>query len=167
MADVYDENVEQAMLARLHAHEADRQAAERRLANVRAVIEYAGQGIAHWQFVIDDYRKSCGLPSKAWLVSPILEETYSGMGPTELVLHWAGKHDGEVVIKDLAKESVKAGVFPTYRQASSAIYSVLKRKPFTRVGPGHFRQLADAEPANGHHPSMVFEPDERLDQMIQ
>ena len=136
---MYDEKVEQAMLERLHACEAEKQVAERKLEAARIVVMEREEATAHWRFVLEDYRRVHDLPMQGPYHSPVLAEEYAHMAPTELVYYWASKHDGEVVVKDLAKISMEAGIFKEYRFASSSIYSVAKRKHFTKLGPGHFK----------------------------
>ena len=95
--------------------------------------------IAHWRFALEDYRRANDLPTQGSYHSPVLADEYAHMGPTELVYHWAGKHNGEVVVKELAKVSMEAGTFKEHRLASSSIYAVVKRKNFTRLGPGYYK----------------------------
>ncbi len=140
MTDIYDERIEEAIASRLHEHEATKLVAERKMEAVRNEIAVEERAVEHWKFALEDYRKSHGLSPQSPSPSPVLEAEYSHMGPTELVQHWADKHGGEVVVKDLAKVGVNAGVFSSYRLGSSAIYAVVKRKKYVRVGPGHFKK---------------------------
>ena len=137
----YDEKVEQAISARIHEHEATKQAAERTLINTRNIIAKEEQTITHLQFTLNEYRTSYGLPSQPNKPSPVLEKEYSHRGPTELVEYWADNHGGDVIVKDLTRVAMKAGVFTNYRGASASIYAVLKRKPFQKVSPGHFQRI--------------------------
>ena len=150
MTDIYNENVEQAIRGRLHEYEAAKQAADRKLVAVRNIIAEEEQAIAHLQFVLEDYRKSHGLPSQPDKPSPVLEAEYSHLGPTDLVKYWADNHGGEVIVKDLAHVVINAGMYTDYRHAASTIYAVLKRKPFDKVGPGHFKRQEFHTPVNGH-----------------
>ena len=149
MTTIYDENVEQAIRGRLHEHEAVKQAAERKLVAARNIITEEEQAIAHLQFVLEDYRRSNGLPSQPDKPSPVLEAEYSHMGPTDLVKYWADNHGGEVIVKDLARVAINAGMFAQYRYAASSIYAVLKRKPFEKVSPGYFRRIENTHSGNG------------------
>ena len=141
MYDIYDEKIEKVITSRLHEYEAVKLAAERRMEAARHEITEAEEAVNHWQFVLEDYRKSHGLPSQASTPSPVLEAEYSHMGPTELVEYWANKHDGEVVVKDLAKVAVNSGVCSDRRIGASMIYAVVKRKGYTRIAPGHFKKM--------------------------
>ena len=141
MIDMYDEEIEKALLVRMHEHQAAKQVAERKLAAARNVVVEEEEAIAHWQFAVEDYRKAHGLPARSTNPSPVLEAEFAHMGPTELVQYWADKYDDEVVVKDLAKVAVNAGVFPNYRHGSSTIYAVVKRKGFEKLGPGHFKRI--------------------------
>lgn len=140
MTDIYDEKVEEAIASKLHEHEATKLVAERKMEAARNEIAVAERAVEHWRFALEDYRQSHGLSARPSTPSPVLEAEYSLMGPTELVQHWADKHGGEVVVKELAKVAVNAGVFPSYRLGSSAIYAVVKRKKYVKVGPGHFKK---------------------------
>lgn len=150
MTGVYDENVEQAIRERLHEYESVRQVTEQRLISVQHTIEEVDRAIAHLYFVIEDYRKAHGLPPRSDKPSPVLTAEYSHLGPTDLVQYWADKHGGDVVVKELARVAVNAGMFAQYRQAASSIYAVLKRKPFDKVEPGHFKRQESPTPVNGH-----------------
>lgn len=150
MAAIYDEKVERVILELLHGHEAAKQAAERKLAAAQSAIAREDQAIVHLRFALEDYRKFCGLHPRSSTPSPALEAEYAHMGPTDLVQYWADNHGGEVMVKDLARVTINAGMYPNYRHASSTIYMVLKRKPFDKVGPGHFKRRESAIPVNGH-----------------
>ena len=151
MTDIYDENVEQAIRERLHEHEAARQAAEQKLLIVQHTIEEADRAIAHISFFLDDYRKAHGLPPRSDKPSPVLAAEYSHLGPTDLVQYWADKHGGEVIVKDLARVAINAGMFAQYRHAASSIYAVLKRKPFEKVSPGYFKRIENTPSGNDHN----------------
>ena len=141
MTSVYDERIEEVIASKLHEHQAAKAAAERKLEAARKEMIDAEQAVEHWMFVLQDYRKSHGLSPHPPSPNPFMEAEYSHMGPTELVQYWAYKHGGEVIVKELAKVAVNAGVASSYRLASSAIYAVLKRKNYVKVGPGHFKKL--------------------------
>ena len=149
ITNTYDEKVEHVILQRLHEHESALRGAERRLELVMGELAEEVKAVEHWQFVLEDYRKLHGLSLQPVTLSPVLADEYSHMGPTELVQYWSDKHDGEVVVKDLAKVAVKAGMFPNYRHASSSIYAVVKRKGYEKIGPGYFKRTIHV---NGHNP---------------
>ena len=132
--------LEQALVEYLEKHEKVKQRAEERIIEARQQILDADQAIAHWQFVLDDHRKASGQPINKHCISPTLDEEYGRKTPTELVEHWANKHDGEVVVKELTRVGLRVGAWKKYRNGASSIYSVLKRKKYDKVGPGHFRQ---------------------------
>ena len=109
----------------------------------------AERAVDHWRFALEDYRKSHGLTARLPNPVPVLEAEYSHMGPTELVQFWSVKHDGEVVVKNLAKFAVYAGMSPNYRLASSSIYAVVfQRKGYDKIGPGHFKKSGNPD---GHY----------------
>ncbi|MDE2778712.1 MAG: hypothetical protein OXI91_03420 [Chloroflexota bacterium] len=140
MNSVYDDKIEEVIASKLHEHQAAKIAAERKLEAAHKEMIDAEQAVEHWMFALEDYRRSHGLPPHPPSPSPVLEAEYSHMGPTELVQHWAEKHGGEVVVKELAKVAFNAGVSSSYRLASSAIYAILKRKNYVKVAPGHFKK---------------------------
>ena len=143
MAESYSAEFEAMLQKRLVEHHAARQVAESRLMVAKRDIEEAKKAISYIDYVIDDYRKAHGLPPNGVKASPVLAEELAHMGPAELVEHWANKNDGEVVVKELAKAAAEAGAFPSRRTASTAIYGVVRRKPFDKIAPGHFKRKAD------------------------
>ena len=136
---MYSEQVEGAILERLHACEAEKQTAEHKLETARIAVGEKEEAIAHWRFALEDYRRAHDLPMQDTYHSPVLTREYAHLTPTELAYYWASKHNGEIVVKDLAKVGSEAGVFKQYRAAASSIYSVAKRKHFTKLGPGRFK----------------------------
>ena len=148
MFDIYDEKIEQVITSKLHEHEAATLAAKRKMEAARNEMTEAEQAVEHWRFALQDYRKSHGLPPQPPNPSPVLEAEYSHMGPTELVEYWADNHGGEVIVKDLARVAMNAGMFAQYRLASSSIYAVLKRKPFKKVSPGCFQRIENTHSGN-------------------
>ena len=145
--EVYDEKVEQVILARLHKHKETKRSAEMKLYVIQREITEANEAIVHAEFFLDDYRKAHGLDPMVYVANQMISPEFAHMGPTDLVQYWANEHNGEVVIKDLSKVAVNAGIFPNYRNASSSIYAVVKRKGFKKVGPGHFKKMSQN---NGH-----------------
>ena len=156
MTGVYDDKVEEAITAKLREHEATKLAAERRMETARNEVAEAEQAVEHWQFALEDYRRSHGLPPQSSTPSPVLEDEYSHMGPTELVQYWADRHEGEVVVKELAKLAVRVGMSPNYRHASSNIYAVVKRKGYEKIGPGHFKKFQNGDIHNPSLPSLCM-----------
>ena len=146
---MYSKAVEQTLVDNLHRYEKAKQRAEEKIIEARHQIEEADQAIAHWQFALDDYRKASGQPTDKHYISPTMEQEYGRKTPTELVEHWANKHDGEVVVKELTRVGLRVGAFKKYRNGASSIYSVLKRRKYEKVGPGHFRKPLNQ---NGNFP---------------
>ena len=144
MFDIYDEKMEQLLRSKLHEHETAILTAERKMEAARNEMIEEEQAAEHWRFALQDYRKSHGLSPCPSSPSPVVEDEYSRMGPTELVEYWANKHDGEVVVKDLTNAAFAAGAFSDRRHGGSMIYAVVKRKG--RVGRGHFKK---ADRCNG------------------
>ena len=148
MTDTYNAEVEQTITAKLNEHESAKLVAERKMEAARLEMLEAERAVDHWRFALEDYRKSHGLTARLPNPVPVLEAEYSHMGPTELVQFWSLKHDGEVVVKNLAKFAVYAGMSPNYRLASSSIYAVVKRKGYDKIGPGHFKKSGNPD---GHY----------------
>ena len=166
MAIHFDEKVEQTLLELLYAHELERRDAERKLLRAREEVEEKEQAIIHARFMIDDYRKRCGLPVQIAHHNPMLNDEYANLGPTELVDCWADQHDGEVIVKELTHVGLAVGTFTKYQNGASAIYSVLKRKPFKKLSPGHFKKIQtqtsmliqNGDSENIPPPASSFEP---------
>ncbi len=151
MFDIYDEKMEQLIRSKLHEHETAILTAERKMEVARKEMTEAEQAAQHYRFVLEDYRKSHGLPPNPPNPGPVAASEYSHMGPTELVEYWANKHDGEVVVRDLTNVALAAGVFSDRRHGGSMIYAVAKRKGYKKVGPGHFKK---ADRCNGDFATM-------------
>ena len=164
MTIYFDEKVEQTLLGLLHTYETAKRDAERKLMRAREEVEEKEQSIIHARFMIDDYRKQCGLPVQPSYRSPMLTDEYANLGPTELVDSWADQHDGEVIVKELTQVGLAVGTFEKYRNGASAIYGVLKRKPYKKIAPGHFKKIQTSMPIqNGNSeniplPASSFEP---------
>ena len=166
MAVHFDEKVEQTFLELLYTHELERRDAERKLIRAREEVEEKEQAIIHARFMIDDYRKQCGLPVQIAHRHPMLNDEYANLGPTELVDCWADQHDGEVIVKELTHVGLAVGTFTKYQNGASAIYSVLKRKPYKKLSPGHFKKnqtqtsmlIQNGDSENIPLPASSFEP---------
>ena len=150
---MYDEKVVKEVLELLRDHEEAKQSAQRRLTVAQAEIEEATQNIQACHDVLNSYRKKYGIPGKAVEESPVLEAEFRLLGPTELVEIWASKHDGVVIVKDLTKAALAAGKFKKYRNAYSAITSVVRRKGYVKVGEGHYRKRDKLPKGNGTFPT--------------
>ena len=142
---MYNEVVEREVLAKLREHEQAKQAAQRRITTAEAEVEEANQAIEAYRFVLNDYRKQAGISPMAFEHSSVLEAAFKHLGPTELVDYWARRHGGDVVVKDLTKAALAAGKFKKYRNAYSAITSVVKRKKYEYVGEGHYRKRSNGK----------------------
>lgn len=155
----FDTDIESLFADKLYEHEKAVRELEQRLATIQEELAEEREAVQHWTFAYKDYMKSLGLAPREITVKSALEPEYAHMGPTELVQYWADKHDGEVVVKEIAKASVDAGMFPNYRHASSNIYAVVKRKGYIKVEPGHFRH---PHYTNGQTPEVVTAPIDEL-----
>ena len=153
---MYEKNVEEALLAMLHKYQAAKHTAERKLAAVREEVVETEQAITHAQFMWEAYRKEYGLPTHIINHSPVMEDTYAHMGPTELVERWAGQHEGEVIIKELTRVGLSAGIFKKYNNGASSIYTVLKRKKYEQISPGRYKKVDHIVPMS--MPRFVTDP---------
>ena len=135
---MYTNTTEQDLIQLLQDCQTERQAAERKLQAARETLAEKEQAEQHCQFTLNHYRKMRGLPQQLD-PSPALSNEYSSMTPTEVVVHWAQKHDGLIVVKELVKDVVQAGMFANRRVAASNIYGVIKRKEYVKVEPGQYR----------------------------
>ena len=148
--EVYDEKVEQVILARLHKHKETKRLAEMKLDAIQREITEANEAIGHAGFFLDDYRKAHDLPPMVYVANQMIPPDFAHMGPTDLVQYWADNHGGEVIVKELARVVINAGMYTNYRHAASTIYAVLKRKSFDKVAPGHFQRKESPPSMNGH-----------------
>ena len=142
---MYDELFVKTALKRLHELEQAKEAAQIRLTTAQAEINEVNEAIDAYRLVVNRERKEAGIPPKPFEHSPVLESEFKRLGPTELVEYRANKHDGNVVVKDLTKAALAAGKFKKYRNAYSAITSVLKRKNYEHVGEGHYRKITNGK----------------------
>lgn len=151
MTDIHGVGVdlEGIFVDKLYEHEHALRELEVRLAAIQEEMAEERKAVEHWTFAYTDYMKSRGLSPRDLTRNTVLEPEYAHMGPTELVQYWADKHDGEIVVKELAKAAVDARMFPNYRHASSSIYAVVKRKGFVKVGPGFFVRAKQSNGLNG------------------
>ena len=112
----------------LQAEEAERHKAEVALETVQQTIQAKDKHIAALRLSLALYRKKCGLPDVP-IPSPVAETEYGGLGPTAAVAKWAGRQNGQVVLKELAKALLATGMYKNYNKAYNAAYSVVKRRP--------------------------------------
>ena len=158
---MYSSKVEEEILSMLHELEAEQVDAERRLEIARTNLLAKEQQVASVRFALERYREKYGIPVEP-IESPVREAEYAHLGPVGMVDHWANKHGGDVIVRDLVQELLRAKAYPIYRKAYSVIYpTLLKSKRYEKIGPGCFRKV---EPAtiqhNGHHPSMSLVQEE-------
>ena len=158
MTDIHwtDVDLESLFVDKLYEHDVAVRELEHQLATIQKELAEEREAVQHWIFAYRDYMKSQGLPCRNLTASSVVEPEYAHMGPTDLVQYWADKHDGEIVVKELAKLAVDARMFPNYRHASSTIYAVVKRKGYDKVGPGHFKKAQQGNGRNGHSADTGF-----------
>ena len=149
---------EQETLALLQDAEKDKRNAELALEKASLVIRSKEQDIAALKLALDHYRKKYGLPSDP-IPSSIANEDYGHLGPSAAVALWADKHNGEVIVKELANELLSAHAYSDYRVAYNSVYTVLKRDTgYQKVKAGHYRRTAiQAQPAQPAQPPLAPE----------
>ena len=134
---------EQDTLTLIHHAEMEKKEAEEILERVRHTIAEKGQIITSLRTSLDYYRRENDLPI---IVdpSPTVEEGYGHLGPTDIVAKWADKHNGEIVIKDLATELQRTHIYSVYNKAYNAIFTVLKRHTghYHKIKAGVYQTLA-------------------------
>ena len=130
----------------IHNLEAEKLDAERRVQVAQDNLAEKAQQLERWYRVLKEYRELHDLPSSDNDHSPILEDEYARLGPTEIIHYWANRHEGEVILKDLVKTVLRAGVYRDYKQAYNTLTSIVRRnKGYERVAPGHFRSRRNSQ----------------------
>ena len=134
---------EQDTLTLIHHAEREKRDAEEKLEQKRHTIAEKEQVIISLRTSLDYYRRENGLPIVVD-PSPAVEENYGHLGPTDIVAKWADKHNGEIVIKDLATELKRTHIYSVYNKAYNAIYTVLKRHTvhYHKIKAGVYQTLA-------------------------
>ena len=132
---------EQETVALLHDAEVQKRNADLALEKVLKEIQSIEQIIAGCRVTLEQYRKKYGYTNGP-IPSPIVDEEYGHLGPSAAVAQWAARHDGEVVIKELAGELLRTHTYKDYRVAYNSVYTVLKRDAnFTKVKPGRYKRM--------------------------
>ena len=134
-SDGFEQNVKQ----RISELEVEKRDAERRLQLAHEVVKDKEQRLLHWFGALQDYRESNGLPTNGIDHSQVMADEYATLGPTEMVGHWATRHSGNVVVKEVVAAALRAGAYTKYRTAYNSIRATLKRhKGYQQIGVGHF-----------------------------
>ena len=142
---------EQEILVMINDMEREKQAAQNTLEVARATIAEKEEELTASIAILKRYRKKHGLPTNLTDPNPEPISQYANLGPGRMIDLWATMHDGEVVVKEVVRVALDAGVYKHYRQAYSILQSTARRrKGYERVGPGHYRR---AENRNGHSPA--------------
>lgn len=116
--------------------------AEQRLASAQRGIDAVKRQIDALHIALDVYRNEHGL-AKPGLEppDPELAAAFQGMSVKEMLHHWAGTHDGRVIMKDAAKFLAAAGLFRDETQAAGALYPAAHRSDdFEKVTRGVYRR---------------------------
>ena len=131
---------ENETLALIHDTEKEKRSAELACERARQAIQEKDHALTYLHEALEHYRRKHDLPLTSD-ASPIAEEEYGHLGPSEAVEKWASRHNGDVVTKDLARALQNTQIYLKYGNAYNAVYTVLKRNPhYQKVNPGHYRQ---------------------------
>ena len=135
----YDGEFEQRLEAMVERHQAGLKAAQQKEQEARHESDEQEAAVAHWLWVLNDYRKEHDL-------SVLENGQYADLTPTEMFLDWADKHDGTVVVKELVDYAIGAGLFNGDRRlAHSAFPKAAKRKNFEKVRRGEYKRRRDED----------------------
>lgn len=113
--------------------EAERDEAARRVEEAKVELRSKNSLLASWNAALTDFQVKNGL---------LANVSYAQLKPRERLDHWASKHDGVVVIRDLASELVEVGAIKTYKSAYASVrWSLSGRDDYERIKQGVFRRI--------------------------
>ena len=134
---------EHVTLSLIHDTEREKRCAELAFERARQAIQEKEHVLTYLREALEHYRRKHDLPL-ADDASPIAEEEYGHLGPSEAVEKWASQHNGDVVTKDLARALQHTQIYLKYGKAYNAVYTVLKRNPhYQKINSGHYRQKSN------------------------
>ena len=133
---------EKETLALLHEAESDKQDAERLVEEAQREVKTQEDVIIGLRLALTRYRKKYGIPNKPDS-SPVVESQYGHLGPSLICERWADLHNGEIIVKDVARELLRTRIYKDYKTSYNTVANAVRRKyGFFKVGPGHFRREA-------------------------
>ncbi|MYB76124.1 MAG: hypothetical protein F4X83_03315 [Chloroflexi bacterium] len=113
--------------------EAECDEAARRVEEAKDELRSKKELLSTWIAALEDFQHRNGLSVKV---------DYSKLKPRERVELWADKHDGTVVMRDLANALVEAGAIKTYKSALSSIrWSLSGRDDYEQVEHGVYKRV--------------------------
>jgi hypothetical protein len=133
---------ERSTLELLSEEQAERQRLEQRLVTAQHALEEVDQRVAAIQATLDAYRTRHGLTRPAAdQVAVTLADEYHDLNYKEIVLKWADRHDGRVVMREMADSLTAAGIFSEKTKAAGALYPAIKRLPgFEKIRRGVYER---------------------------
>ena len=130
---------EQETLMLIHDAEEEKHRAERRVESAKQDVQKCVVEVQALHATLERYRRKYGIPSGSIERSLVLEAEYSTLTPWEMCSRWAQKHDGNVIMKELCRDAVAAGMYKDYQQAAGTFYSLVSRKPeVEKRARGHY-----------------------------
>lgn len=134
---------EQQTLALIRKLEQDRLVkAEQRLSAAQRNYELVRGQIETLRGALDIYRSEHGIEQPSADTYDAAElASYHGMSPREMLQRWADTHDGELVMKEIARFLTAAGLFRDEIQAAGTLYPTVRRlEGFRKTGRGLYRR---------------------------
>ena len=129
---------EQETLMLIHDAEEEKRRAERRVESAKQDVQKCVVEVQALHATLERYRRKYGMPSGSIERSLVLESEYSTLTPWEMCRWWAQKHDGNVIMKELCRDAVAAGMYKDYQQAAGTFYSLVHRKQVEKRARGHY-----------------------------
>ena len=127
--------------------EANKCQVKQRIARQYQTLEEVDRTLRSWYHALADHRRRFNLPDEPDELDGI---DYAALGPTAMVFEWAENHNGDVVIKDLTRRVLDAGLYRDYRSAYNTVRAPLERlENFSYVAPGHYRMSANGSNGKG------------------
>ena len=109
--------------------DADIEKTEARLLALQGEKEQLRYRMECTEVILGEYRRKYEIARNSIDHNPVLESEYAHLRPSDIIQRWASKHDGHIVMRDLCRAMVAAGIYPEYQPAAATLYSVLRRMP--------------------------------------
>ena len=120
--------------------EQERHRAIQKVEVAKRAVELAEQRMAALKTTLGLYHQKYGIATNAIIPSKEMAAEYAGMNPQQMIEHRADMNDGTVIMNDLAKDTVAAGMFSSVVQARGTLYRrVARMSGFEKVTPGIYR----------------------------
>ena len=133
---------EEETLALIEEMKQDREKADQRRRNAERQVQKLDTDIAAGHQMVDRYRAKYGLGKSGLpIVSPEQAKEYHGLGTKQMIIRWAGEHNGEIVMREMCQFLAATRLFKDAQQAAGSLYSAINRMPeFEKLGRGVYRQ---------------------------